>query len=58
MATVTLMRCTVPHWQGDSFIDSGTVVPKGDGRVIPEFFEAVEYPDVDAPTPKKSTKST
>ena len=34
-----LMRCTTPHWQGNKFIDAGTVLPKGHREVIPIYFE-------------------
>jgi hypothetical protein len=47
----TLMRCTVPHWQGNTFVDAGTVLPAGHAQVVSEFFEVYEIeelPDADA----------
>ena len=35
-----LMRCTTPHWQGNTFIDAGVVRPEGHPEVIPVFFES------------------
>ncbi len=54
MARVTLYRCTVPHFQGDQFIQVGTVLPEGSPQVIPMYFEAEEH-EVDDPKPKKKT---
>lgn len=42
-----LMRCTTPHWQGNKFIDAGTVLPEGHREVIPIYFEAFS---IDEPT--------
>lgn len=53
MASVTLYRCTVPHFQGDEFVAAGTMVPEGSPKYIADFFEAEEH-TVDAP--KKATK--
>jgi hypothetical protein len=39
MSTTILMRCTTPHWQGNKFIDAGTVRPQGHPEAIPAFFE-------------------
>jgi hypothetical protein len=36
------MRCTTPHWQGNTFIDAGTLRPAGHPEVIPAFFEAYD----------------
>jgi hypothetical protein len=35
-----LMRCHTPHWQGNTFVNTGTVLPEGDRGVIPIYFEA------------------
>lgn len=50
------MRCTTPHWQGNTFIDAGTVRPEGHPEVIPVFFEAfaVDEPAVEA-EPRRGT---
>jgi hypothetical protein len=50
----TLMRCTTPHWQGNKFVDVGTVLPEGHDEVIDEFFAPLE---VDEPKPKSSKAS-
>jgi hypothetical protein len=49
----TLMRCTMPHWQGDKFIDVGTVLPEGHDEVIAEFFTPFEVDE-----PKKASKAS
>lgn len=41
----TLMRCTQPHWQGNTFVDVGTILPAGHSQAIPEFFEVYEVED-------------
>ncbi len=51
MASVTLYRCTVPHFQGDMFVQVGTVFPEGSPQIIPAYFEAEEH-EVDDPKPK------
>lgn len=51
----TLMRCTTPHWQGNTFIDAGTVRPEGHPQAIPAFFEAFA---VEEDTPKPAAKKT
>lgn len=38
----TLMRCTVPHWLGNKFVDSGTVLPAGHAEAIPAFYAVYE----------------
>jgi len=45
----TLMRCTVAHHQGDTFVAQGTILPAGHSQAVPEFFEVyeVEDPNVD-----------
>jgi hypothetical protein len=47
----TLMRCTTPHWQGNTFVDAGTIFPAGHGQVVAAFFEVYEIeepPDAEA----------
>lgn len=39
-------RCTVPHWQGNTFVDVGAVRPAGHPQVIDAFFEDL---DIDEP---------
>lgn len=53
----TLMRCTTPHWQGNTFIDAGTIRPQGHPEAIPAYFEVyiVEEP---APKPTKAKPRT
>lgn len=51
----TLMRCTQPHWQGNKFVDAGTVLPEGHPEALPEFFEAF---DVEVPEPKPAKKAS
>jgi hypothetical protein len=46
----TMMRCTVAHWRGDTFVPAGTILAEGDPQVIPEFFEALAIVE---PTAKK-----
>jgi len=58
MATVTMMRCTVPHWQGMDFISAGTILAADHPQVIEAFFEPITYENADRPTPKTSTKKT
>lgn len=48
----TLMRCTTPHWQGNTFIDVGTLRPAGHPEVIPAFFEAYAAEEDAAPPVK------
>jgi len=43
-----LMRCHTPHWQGNDFVKVGTVLPEGDPKAIPIYFEAFT---VDEPEP-------
>jgi hypothetical protein len=43
----------MPHWQGDKFIDVGTVLPEGHDDVIPEFFAPFEVDE-----PKKASKAS
>lgn len=52
MSTI-LMRCTTPHWQGNKFIDAGTVRPQGHPEAIEAYFEpfVVDEPE---PAPKKT----
>ncbi len=38
----TLMKNTQPHWQGNTFIPVGHVLPQGHPQAIPEFFESFE----------------
>jgi hypothetical protein len=53
-----LMRCHTPHWQGNTFVSTGTVLPDGDAGVIPIYFEAFtvgsptepESPEPESPT--------
>lgn len=59
-----LVRCTVPHWQGDVFIPLGTIRVEGHREVIPEFFGPydLETGDVadepaEKPAPKRARKS-
>lgn len=54
MATVNMMRCTVPHWQGMDFVNAGAIFPEGDARIIAEFFELVAY---DAPAAKRAKRA-
>jgi len=46
----TLMRCTMPHWQGNTFVDVGTVLPAGHSKAIPEFFDPYDVEDFDERT--------
>jgi hypothetical protein len=46
----TLMRCTTAHWQGNTFVDAGTILPAGHGQAIPAFFEVYEIEE--APDPE------
>ena len=58
MASVTLYRCTVPHFQGDLHVPVGTVFPEGSPQIagnLAEYFVAEEH-HID--TPKKTTKDT
>lgn len=48
----TLMKCTQPHWQGNTFVPVGTVYPEGHSGAIAEFFEAFEV-QVDEPAEPK-----
>lgn len=48
----TLMKCTQPHWQGNTFVPVGTVYPEGHSGAIAEFFEAFEV-EVDVPVESK-----
>jgi predicted ATP-grasp superfamily ATP-dependent carboligase len=45
----TLMRCTTPHWQGNTFVDAGTIFPAGHGQVVPAFFEVYEIEETPDP---------
>lgn len=47
--SVTLMRCHTTHWQGDVLVREGDMLPEGDRKAIPTFFDAVEFAD-----PKKT----
>lgn len=51
----TLMRCTQPHWQGNTFIRAGTIRAKGHPEVIDAFFEVLE---VEEPEPRPQRGKT
>jgi hypothetical protein len=46
-----LMRCTQPHWQGNTFVGVGALRPAGHSQVIPEFFEPYEIEEEAPVTP-------
>lgn len=54
--TVVLLRCVVPHWQGDTFIPLGAIRRKGHPEVIDQFFEPYELDTGDAPEPKPARR--
>jgi hypothetical protein len=56
MATVMMMRCIVPHWQGNKFIAQGAVLPGGHPDIIDEFFVAVDYEVGDDSAEKRKAK--
>lgn len=50
---IRMMRCTVPHWRGEVYVDQGTLLAEGDANVIPAFYALVEYADPVAPKSKR-----
>lgn len=52
-----LMRCTVPHWQGDTFIKIGTLRTVGHREVIDIYFEEYDLGDEEPAPPPKRTRS-
>ena len=54
MASVKLMRCTVPHWQGMDFVDTTVILASDDPRFIPEFFEPIAE---NAPAKRRAKKA-
>jgi hypothetical protein len=50
-----LLRCTVPHWQGDKFVAQGTILRDGHPDVIPDFFEPYDLGD-DEPASKTTRR--
>jgi hypothetical protein len=53
-----LMRCTMPHWQGNTLVPLGAIYPDGDPRVIPAFFETYIDAVPEAVTAVSTSKSS
>lgn len=41
----TLMKAIQPHWLGNKFVPTGTVLPEGHPEALEAFYEAYEIDD-------------